>query len=122
MIFKRHQKKLIKFMEAKAQKLKEHGCKIKYFNDNDREAILNWKNKDCKNIIEIIKSHINKAYFLRTTTCPFCIKYYTCKNCEYRKTHRMCSSIKSDHNRIIKKGYHIYFTNKFYKEIVEILK
>lgn len=92
-----YQEMLIKFMEAKQQKLKEIGCEIPYFTSKDAEAIRQWDDKIAKNVWETIKENIedNVECGLDAGVCPFCMKqeYFggDCESCEYAKNHGICT-------------------------------
>jgi hypothetical protein len=96
------------FMRYKAEKIKELGCKIEYYTEKDREAIMSWDFNECELIYLYLKKNIkdnpnSKNYILGLISdlCPFCIKIgHTCKSCEYceyGKNHGICDS---DINRL----------------------
>jgi len=119
--------KLIKFMDLKAERIKECAGvrKERYFDETDMKNIREWNEKECNEIWEELKKNSEKYEGLHIFLCPFCIKHKDeCYSCEYGDNHGVCIFPESDFNSIcyafgsysnIKKC----FNKAFYKDIVE---
>lgn len=125
--------KLIKFMELKAEKIKElsNNTIDYYFTEEDKKDILNWDNKIAEKIWTKIKSSIKylKASGLSRHVCPFCIYYKfkidvfeKCINCTYGQRHGYCFLVDSDYDKISKTNIKYYLTNDWYLKIIKLIE
>jgi hypothetical protein len=114
---KKYQKMLIDFMNAKANILKNNGIKTVYFDDIDKESIMNWNDVKSKNVWEDLWVHIYiaNAKNLSGDTCLFCLFFsvedqasqtcddhvclacsnglnHVCLICSYGANHGICNS------------------------------
>jgi len=119
------QENLIKFMQAKSNKMKELGCPTHYFIKNDADAIRKWNKKDSDDVWKKIGENENLKGF-SATSCPYCILHKDCDSCEYAKIHGRCDigDFNSITNFFKSKDISIYtiFDSNFYKKLVKELK
>jgi len=126
-----YKEKIIKFMQEKNKIIKKH-TGIIYFNEKDKNDILSWSEKDCKNIYLKILDHVTQKYVfgMGWVVCPYCIKYlspdkFNCHRCEYAKNHGECLSTDSVWNKVSnwrsKPGKRIYdiMDDKFYDNLIK---
>lgn len=132
-----YNKFLVLFMEGKAKRLKQSGCRIHYFNKKLEEHMMNWDSKTAKRIYQQIKNHRNKEG-LSARTCPFCHYHKNdddyCFKCYYGKLKGMCNFSDSTWERI--RDYYAKignkslfaigstevandFSNEFYKKLIK---
>ena len=131
-----YREKLIKFMEAKAEKMQKYECpKERYFNEKDKKAIQNWTEDEAKCVWDKLKLNLENSNrtSLSSDFCPFCIRYSTigelkCVLCEYRENHGECNSTEENDFDLILHYFDLYggshfideiFDYHFYKEIIE---
>jgi len=138
--------KLIEFMKQKAQILYENNYDPdkEYFTEQDRRAILDWDNRECDVIWNLLSEKINEheveGHSIKS--CIFCIKYdigvvpwkiQACNFCEYGKHHYICNKLNSTYQEIMKKEYYLteinegrpfseILSNKVYIEIINKLE
>jgi len=100
--------KIVMFMQAKNDCLKENGCKIKYFFKSDEKEILSWDENEAQ---EIWNFFIKKKKFssgISSDNCPFCIyNDFACNICGYSKRHKKCYYENSTTSKIFN-----FFNNK----------
>jgi len=124
--------KIIKFMEKKAERIKEKwGCDF-YFNEGDKKEIEAWDEALAERVWGILIYNIktNEACCLSDSTCPFCIlaelicpsDSFTerCFSCGYGLRHGYCNDINSDFAKIAQFHYTGYvFSNEWYRKVIE---
>jgi hypothetical protein len=117
--------KIIMFMQAKNDYLKENGCKIKYFLKSDEKEILSWDENEAQGIWNFFIK--KKKFFsgISCDNCPFCIyNDYDCDICGYSKRHKKCYYENSTASKISNFFEKIYIStndlpdNKFYKKLI----
>lgn len=133
------QDKLIKFMQIKANVLREYGINPKkYFNLKDKKILQNLDDELAQLVWLSIKYNIKFKHpnGLIDIVCPFCIlsdlkenyKDEACSICVYGKNHGICFSGEDDITKIediLQEKYNITFHDVFpydfyYKTIIKI--
>lgn len=131
----KYQKKIVKFMQAKAKQLRRTNIEIDYCPPSVANDVLSWSNKDAKSTWKTIVHNIEypkcniPAEGLYSHTCPYCINLTSagnmrCYECNYAKlTGGECYDTRSNYYRITsmrpKSFINTVFSNKFYKEIIK---
>lgn len=108
---------LIRFMEEQAKQLEKAGVKKEdYFNEKDKNCIMNWSEEECKKIWNTINKNLFRFIIvdIPSEISPFCIKQgypkeNFCDNCEYKK------------NRDNKECFYAYseYFNKVERKIID---
>ena len=102
---------LIRFMEEQAKQLEKAGVKKEdYFNEKDKNCIMNWEEDECKTIWDKINKNLFRFIIVNIPpeVSPFCLKQKYprekfCDGCEYKR------------NRDNKECFYIY--SEYYKKV-----
>ena len=86
---------LIKFMQAKSDKIEKELSIPFYFTEDDKKHIMSWNNKDIDGVYSAIDddlyNQMGNFNNLNVRSCVFCVKYgCCCAPCEYKLQHGIC--------------------------------
>ena len=81
--------KIIMFMEEKDKCLKSYNKDLNYFNEDDKQDILQWSTEDANNIWTKLTNN-EHSYGISKDTCSFCLHNKYCSTCTYGERHGKC--------------------------------
>jgi hypothetical protein len=113
-----------------------------YFNDGDREDIMNWEEPEAEKVWKKIQSNVHEHHYsgLQYKFCPFChfhdyvhagpgktIQNHGCQKCGYGRRHGICSGAEgaSDFRKIISQfeadriDMYRYFSTNYYSDTLK---
>ncbi|RLF88052.1 hypothetical protein DRN34_00300 [Thermococci archaeon] len=124
--------KIIKFMEKKAERIKDKWGYDFYFNKKDKKEIKEWDNELAERVWGVLVHNImeNDACCLSNSTCPFCIlAELICTNCSFTERcfacgyglrHGYCADSHSDFAKIAQFHYTCnIFSNEWYRKVIK---